>query len=384
MKVLVTGGAGFIGSHTIDALFKQGHEIRILDNLQKPVHLKGKPFYIPKEVEFILGDVRNKADWEKALQGVEVVYHLAAYQDYLPDFSTFFHVNTVGTALLYEVAVEKKLSLHKVVVASSQAVYGEGRYLCDSCNTFVMADQRSQEQLEKGDWDIVCYSCGKEMEYIPVWEELANPQNQYALSKYSQEKIALNLGYRYHIPTVAMRYSIVQGPRQSFYNAYSGANRIFSLSAFMKKSPPIYEDGKQLRDFVNIGDVVKANLLVLAKDAANFKVFNVGGGKSYSVLEFYDIVQKVFEVNIPPRLEGTYRVGDTRHAISDISSLTSLGWQPEHSPEKSVRDYRNYLEQQEDMDDILDYAENLMKKMNVVRKAAKSDRLRLKQEKRKI
>ncbi|MFQ5771276.1 MAG: NAD-dependent epimerase/dehydratase family protein, partial [bacterium] len=199
------------------------------------------------------------------------------------------------------------------------------------------------------------------------WEAWANPQNQYALSKHSQEQIALNLGRRYGIPTVAMRYSIVQGPRQSFYNAYSGANRIFSLSLFLKKTPPIYEDGQQLRDYVNIKDVVRANLLVLEQGQANFRTFNVGGGKAYTVLEFYDIVRKVFEIDIAPRLDGKYRVGDTRHSVSDVSELKGLGWQPRYSPEKSVKDYRAYLEQQTDIEDILDYSEAMMRKMNVVR-----------------
>ncbi|MCD6170688.1 MAG: NAD-dependent epimerase/dehydratase family protein [Candidatus Latescibacteria bacterium] len=369
MHILVTGGAGFIGSHTVDALCRRGHQIRILDNLQKPVHLRGKPQYIPDDVEFMLGDVRNKSDWEKALAGVDAVYHLAAYQDYLPDFSTFFQVNSVGTALLYEVAVEKRLDLKKVIVASSQAVYGEGCYYCPRCDSSVMARQRSREQLEQGQWDITCDGCRGPMEYIPGTEEMANPQNQYAISKYSQEQIALNLGYRYRIPTVVMRYSIVQGPRQSFYNAYSGANRIFCLSLYLKKSPPIYEDGQQMRDYVNIEDVVRANLLVLENPRADYQVYNVGGGKAYTVVEFYRIVQRVFDSDIPARLDGSFRVGDTRHAVSDISRLKALGWQPRWTPEKSVRDYRRYLEEQTDIEDILDYAQKRMEQMDVVRKA---------------
>ena len=133
MKILVTGGAGFIGSHTVDALLANGYEVRILDSLERPVYLKGKPDYLPQEAEFILGDVRNKGDWEKALEGAEAIYHLAAYQDYLPDFSKFFQVNSIGTALLYEIVVEKKLPIKKVVVASSQAVMGEGKYECPKC-----------------------------------------------------------------------------------------------------------------------------------------------------------------------------------------------------------------------------------------------------------
>lgn len=366
-KALITGGAGFIGSHTVDELLKRGYQVRILDNLAKPVHLKGKPKYIPEEAEFILGDVRNKTDWEKALDSVDVVYHFAAYQDYMPDFSTFFHVNAVGTALLYEVAAEKALDIQKVIVASSQAVYGEGRYECDYCGIFVDEDPRPLEQLEKGQWDFVCDSCGRTMRYIPAWENLSKPANAYGLSKLSQEQLALTLGRRYDIPTVAMRYSIVQGPRQSFYNAYSGACRIFSLSLFLDRAPTIYEDGKQLRDFVNIKDVVQANLLVLDNEQANYKVYNVGGGKAYTVLSFYEMAQKVFQKEIPPRLPGAFRVGDTRHAISDITELRSLGWAPRYTPEDSLREYRAYLEEQTDIEDILSYAEKHMNQVGVVR-----------------
>ena len=196
---------------------------------------------------------------------------------------------------------------------------------------------------------------------------MINPQNQYALSKHSEESIAINLGRRYGIPSVALRYSIVQGPRQSFYNAYSGANRIFSLNLFLDKPPTIYEDGGQVRDYVNIHDVVRANLLVLEKDEANYQIFNVGGGKPYTVLEFYDIVKEVFAKDIEAKMPGVYRYGDTRHIFSDISKLRSLGWEPQFSPLKSVSDYKKYLEEQTDIQDILDYAEAQMKKMNVVR-----------------
>lgn len=375
-RVLVTGGAGFIGSHTVDALILKNHQVRILDNFEKPVHLKGKPNYIPKDVELIEGDVRNKRDWEQALDGVDVVYHFAAYQDYLTDFSKFFHVNSVGTALLFEVVVERNIPLQKVIVASSQAVYGEGKYKCpnDKCqspiknNGICYPDIRSEEQLSKGQWDHRCPDCGEVLEPLPTDESKVNPQNQYAISKYSQELTALNLGKRYGIPTVAMRYSIVQGPRQSFYNAYSGACRIFGLNYFFNKQPIIYEDGKQIRDFVNIHDVVSANIMVLEEPKANYQVFNVGGGTEYTVKEFAEIVRKVFGKNEPPKITGEYRYGDTRHIISDIKKLKALGWEPEHSPLKSVMDYAAWLEEQVDINDVLDYTDKKMKELNVVRK----------------
>jgi len=365
MNILITGGAGFIGSHTAEALIKKGYKVRILDNLTEPVHQNGKPLYIPDGAEFIKGDVRSKDDWIKALKNIDVVYHFAAYQDYLPDFSKFFHVNSVGTALLYEVAVEKKIPLKKVIVASSQAVYGEGKYLCDK-DGIQYPNIRSKAQLDKGIWEIPCPVCGGKMK--PLWtdESKVNPQNQYAISKYTQELIAINLGRRYNIPTVCMRYSIVQGPRQSFYNAYSGACRIFSLSYYFGKQPTIYEDGQQLRDFVNIEDVVEANILVLEKPEANFQVFNVGGGKAYTVIEFAQIVANIFGVEFKPNIPGKYRFGDTRHIMSDISKLKNLGWSPKYSPEKSVRDYKEWLESQNLKSSILEYAEKTMEKLNVV------------------
>lgn len=367
MHILVTGGAGFIGSHTVDALLKKEHDVRILDNLQKPVHLKGKPSYIPNEVEFILGDVRDKAVMTQALEGVDVVYHFAAYQDYLPDFSTYFHTNAVSTALIYEIILEKRLSVKKVIVASSQAVLGEGLYRCSNHGESI-PDIRVEKQLSRGEWDHRCPDCGQKMEWLSTPEYRINPQNQYALSKHSQEQIAIHLGRRYGIPSVALRYSIVQGPRQSFYNAYSGACRIFSLNLFLGKAPTIYEDGNQTRDFVNIEDVVRANILVLESEEADYKVYNVGGGKSYSILEFYEIVRKTFHKDIEARIPGEYRYGDTRHTLSDISKLCALGWEPKNSPERSIHDYREYLEEQTDVQDILEFAEKQMRLQGVVRK----------------
>ncbi len=368
MKALVIGGAGFIGSHTVDALRQRGFEIRILDNLSKPVHLKGRPAYLPPEAEFIEGDVRDRDVLLKCLRGADVVYNFAAYQDYLPDFSTFFHVNAVGTALIYELIVEHRFPVKKVIVASSQAVAGEGLYR-DADGREFCPDIRPEAQLRKGQWEILD-ARGRPAQYQLSPETVTNPQNQYGLSKLSQEKITINIGRRYGIPSVAMRYSIVQGPRQSFYNAYSGACRIFCLSVYFDKSPVVYEDGRQVRDFVNIHDVVDANLKVLEDERADYRVFNVGGGRAYTVMEFAEIVRDAFGKPIQPSLPGLYRFGDTRHICSDISALQSLGWEPRRTAAESVREYIQYLKEQTDIEDILDYAEKRMKSLNVVRSVA--------------
>jgi len=372
MKILITGGAGFIGSHTADALIAGGHCVRILDNLQSTVHPKGKPAYLNPKAEFIIGDVRDAKALYKALEDVEAVYHLAAYQDYLTDFSTFFSVNAVSTALLYEllVAHPKLHRVQKVIVAASQAVMGEGRYNCNNCpGQNFYPEIRLETQLSKGQWEHCCPGCGSPLQWRPSDESVIKPCNQYALSKHSQEQIAIQLGRRYEIPSVAMRYSIVQGPRQSFYNAYSGAMRIFALSLYFDRSPTIYEDGRQVRDFINIGDVVDANLRVLESPAADYQVFNVGGGTAWTISQFYDAMQDQVDRHLPPRMDGYYRYGDTRHIFSDTAKLQNLGWRARRSVTDSIQQYWDYLTAFQEKSDILAFAENHMRQLNVIRKS---------------
>ncbi len=367
MKVLITGGAGFIGSHTADALIERGDDVVLLDNLSKPVHLKGIPTYLHPKAKLIIGDVRDPKVFLEALEGVDAVFHLAAYQDYLPDFSTFFSVNAVGTALLYELIVSNKLPVKRVVVASSQAVAGEGQYRCAE-HGLQAPSARPLEQLERGDWEYKCPQCNRNMNWAWTSETFAHPENQYALSKQSQENMTLAFGRRYDIPSAAMRYSIVQGPRQSFYNAYSGACRIFSLHYFFKKAPTIYEDGLMNRDFVNYQDVVRANLIALDNPEAVGQVLNVGGGKAYTVREFDRIVAEISGCpEIEPSIPGFFRYGDTRNSCSDTAKLKGLGWKPMHTMQDSVTAYVDWLRSQKDVGDIFEYAEKNMRSLNVLR-----------------
>lgn len=359
MRVLITGGAGFIGSHTADCLRDIGWEVVIVDNLDRKIHPGGKPIYLPEGVEFIKGDVRDKSVMEDALKGVNVVFHFAAYQDYMPDFSTFFHVNSVSTALIYEILVEKGITPYRVIVASSQAVYGEGAFRCSEHGVF-RPPVRPLMRLEMGEWEHACPICGSLAEVVWVDEKEVNPQNQYAMSKLTQEMIARNLGKAYDIPTVVMRYSIVQGPRQSFFNLYSGACRIFCLNAIKGYPSTVYEDGQQLRDYVNIEDVVMANLLVMEDEHAVGRVFNVGGGKAYSVLQFAEIVSRAMGNDMPLEIPGKFRYGDTRHILSSTSRLKELGWKPSHSPEKSVADYLNWIR---DLGDLEETSTQIFEKM---------------------
>jgi dTDP-L-rhamnose 4-epimerase len=368
MRILVTGGAGFIGSHITDQLVAEGHDVIVLDALTAPVHRDGKPSYLTPGVELFVGDVRNRDLLANLLRRVDAVYHLAAYQDYLPDFARFTDVNVTSTALIYEIAVAERLDLSRVVVASSQAAMGEGLYRCAEHGEQT-PDSRPEAALLHSRWDLPCPVCGGPMQMQLTPERISNPQNAYGMSKLGEEMVAIQLGRRYGIPTVAMRYSIVQGPRQSVYNAYSGACRIFNLHYLLGSAPALYEDGQAIRDYVNIHDVVDANVLVLTDERAVGRVFNVGGGTGYTTLEFAEIVRRHYSSELAPRITGEYRFGDTRHIQSDIDALKQLGWSPQRIPEDSVAEYAAWLEGMPGLDQILAEADAKMHALGVVRKA---------------
>ena len=341
-RILVTGGAGFIGSHTVDLLVERGYEVRVLDCLQPRVHPGGWPGYLPETVEKLRGDVCQRDDLEPALEGVDGVFHLAAYQDYMPDFSTFYRVNTVSTALLFEIIVARKLPVSKVVLASSQAVYGEGTYCCDEHGLFYPGP-RTAEALARGDWEIPCPECGGPAAPRPIDESVVNPHTAYGISKYALEMTALSLGRKYGIPVANMRYSIVQGPRNSFFNAYSGIARIFTLRLLNGQPPICYEDGRQLRDYVYVGDAARANLLAYEDGRADFQCFNVAGQRAHTVGEVADLLIEICGRKIEPVVSGEYRFGDTRHTASSAARLSSLGWRAEKSLEEILSAYVDWV-----------------------------------------
>lgn len=369
MRVLVTGGAGFIGSHTVDALLLRGYDVRILDSLQPRVHPKGRPAYLPAEAELIVGDVSNRADLEKSLAGVDAVMHLAAYQDYLPDFSTFFHNNAESSALLLELIVEKRYPISRIVFASSQSVAGEGRYRC-SHDGAITPDLRPIQQLERGDWELHCPSCGRAMEPLLIDEATCRPHTAYGVSKYATELLASSLGLRYGISTACMRYTYVQGARNSFFNAYSGICRIFALRIRNGLPPVCYEDGLQRRDYVNVADVARANVLALEAPGDGQHVYNVGGGRAITVLGFARIMLGALESDLEPMVPGQFRVGDTRHTVSDTSAMRALGWEPMVPVERNVREYLSWMSQFENTKEFLQEAERVMRDQQVIRSVA--------------
>lgn len=366
--VLVSGGAGFIGSHTCDLLLAHHFEVRVLDSLQPRVHPRGTPGYLSREVEFQQGDVRDRRAWERALEGVRYVYHLAAYQDYMPDFHRFLETNATSTALLYEIIVERRLPVEKVIVASSQSVYGEGKYQCPR-HGVVFPGTRPIEQLERGAWEHECPQCGTELAPLAFDESVVQPHTAYGISKYAAEQLALQLGRRYGIPSVALRYSIVQGPRNSLHNAYSGVCRTFTQRVLHGKPPIVYEDGRQLRDYVHIADVAAANLMVLQSPQGDGQAFNVGSQRATTVLECARLVAEACGSGLAPILRGDFRVGDTRHTVSDSSRLRALGWSARHAVEDIVHDYVNWAREQGDVPDTSDAAALEMQQRGVLRPA---------------
>ena len=343
MRVLITGGAGFVGSHLAERFLREGFQVRILDSLDPRVHPHGRPVWIPGEAEFIHGDVTDRRALRGALEGVDIVSHQAAYQDYMPDFSRFLGVNAVGTALLYELIVAERWKIKKIIVASSQAVYGEGQYICPAHGFFQPAP-RSQEQLSAGDWGVACAKCHGHAEPCLLEEAHTNPYNQYAVSKLAEEKIALGLGWLHGIPSVGLRYSITQGPRQSLFNQYSGICRIFVGRALQGRPLRIYEDGLQTRDFVHIEDVVAANMRVLESDAADFQAFNVGSGHATTVARYAELVRQAVSPNVEFEFAGEYRRGDNRHSVSSIDKLKALGWAPRHDLSTILEDFLTWVE----------------------------------------
>jgi dTDP-L-rhamnose 4-epimerase len=326
LKVLVTGGAGFIGSHTVDLLIDKGFDVIILDNLESQVHGGKKPDYLNPKAKFILGDVTNRDTWEKVLKNTDAVIHLAAMVGvgqsmYQP--IRYLNANILGTAKLYEVLLNKselRKGIKKIIVASSMSIYGEGSYECKNCG-IVYPGLRSKQQLEKKDWEIHCPKCSEYVQPIPTNEDKP-PSNlsTYALTKYNQEKMSLNYGFALNIPTVALRYFNVFGPRQSLSNPYTGVCAIFSSRIKNKNSPIIYEDGLQTRDFIFVKDIARANLLCLEK-FNGIDSFNVGTGNSVSVLKIAETLIELYGINIEPKISKEFRVGDIRHAFGDVSKI---------------------------------------------------------------
>lgn len=373
MKALVTGGAGLIGSHIVDLLIEKGHQVRIIDNLAKPTHLKGKPAWIHPEAEFMLGDIRQREDLDRALEGIDWVFHQAADGGFTSAISHYFTNNALPTAVLYEL-IRDKHPVRKVIVASSQAAYHEGKYFCPE-HAAQYPDPRPLDQLKAGDWEMHCPECGRPMQGIPNDESHPDPWMPYGMSKYWSERLALNLGNLYHIPTVALRYSLTYGPRQSLSNPYTGICSIFSSLILSGKSPVVYEDGCQTRDFTFVEDVARANVLVAEKDEANGQVYNVGTGVGTTVLDFITILSGIYGCEVHPALRGDFRPGDCRHLVTDASRIRGLGWTPQVMAHEGLQRYADWIRGFSTVEDYFSVVEQSLKDTHVVMPSHQSGEL---------
>src|SRR3954447_22305041 len=337
-SVLITGGAGFIGSHLADRLLQQGHRVRAFDNLTPQVHGDvARPDYLADDVELVVGDVRDRDAVRRALDGIDSVVHLAArvgVGQSMYEIANYTAENSAGTAVLLEALLDRPV--RKLVVASSMSIYGEGLY------EPVQPPPRTREQLERDEWE----PAGARPVPTPEWKR-PDLSSVYALTKYDQERLCLVFGDAYNVPTVALRFFNVYGTRQALSNPYTGVLAIFASRLLNDRPPLVFEDGLQRRDFVSVHDVAHACELALTRDGADGRAVNIGSGRSVTVLEIAAKLADTLGKEIEPEVSGQYRFGDIRHCFADISlARETLGYAPEHELEDGMRELAGWLEGQ--------------------------------------
>lgn len=339
-QILITGGAGFIGSHVADELLDHGYHVRALDNLTPQVHgtERQRPSYLAPEVELIVGDVCNPADVRKALAGVDAVLHLAAnvgVGQSMYEVTRYTHTNNLGTAVLLEALIDS--SVERLVVASSMSIYGEGLYRAPDGTVQTVA-RRDLERLRSGDWGVYG-SDGEPLEPIPTPEtKPPDLASVYALSKFDQERMCFIVGRAYDIPTVALRLFNVYGPRQALSNPYTGVLAIFAARLLNDNPPLIYEDGYQQRDLVSVHDVARAFRLALEVPEAAGQAFNIGSGRRYTVRQVAESVARALgKQHLRPQITSKYRVGDIRHCFADVGQARRvLGYDPQSDLDRDL------------------------------------------------
>lgn len=351
--VLITGGAGFIGSFLTDALINKGDAVRILDNLETQVHQGKKPKYLNKRAEFIQGDVRNYSVFEKSLDGIDIIFHLAArvgvaQSNY--EIKDYMDVNVGGMTNLLNIVVNKKTTVKKILMTASMTSYGEGNYFCKSCG-IVKPELRTEKQLREKDWNIYCSICRKVVYPVATTEEASlNNNSIYALSKNVQEEMLMHIGKIYSIPVVSMRCFNVYGPRQSISNPYTGVTAIFISRLKNNQQPVIYEDGMQTRDFVSVHDVVRALVIGMMDDKINYNILNIGSGIPTSIMDIANTLQGLMQKKIKPITNGEFRKNDIRNCFADISRAKIFGWEPEVSLDEGMKELIKWSKKEESID----------------------------------
>lgn len=350
--VLVTGGAGFLGSHLVDRLLQRGYHVRVFDNLTTQVHPNGFPEYLTTDIEFISGDMRHLDRVKFAVKGADVVIHLAAavgVGQSMYEIAHYMGANSQGTANLLQALLDTKTQIEKLVVASSMSIYGEGKYVCTGCGD-VAPGPRPTEQLRNKDFEVHCPVCDRVV--MPVATDESKPLQYtsiYALSKKAQEEMCLLFGRTYDVPVTALRYWNIFGTRQALSNPYTGVAAIFASRLLNRRAPLVFEDGRQLRDFVSVHDVVDANLLAMERHEADGMALNIASGHKISINEVAaQLVEELGltdEINV--EITGKYRAGDIRHCFADISLARQvLGYKPKYRFADGIRELVDWLRSQ--------------------------------------
>jgi dTDP-L-rhamnose 4-epimerase len=356
LNILVTGGAGFVGSHLVEALIERGHRVRVLDAVVSQVHGEGRPKYLHPDAEFLQGDMCDEALVRQALQDIDVVYHQAAevgVGQSMYQIRRYVQANDMGTAVLLEAMIEHRERIRKLVVASSMSIYGEGAYECPS-HGVTFPHLRPTAQLVERRWEVECPECGATLKPIPTNENKPLfPTSVYAITKQDQEQFCLVVGRAYGIPTVALRYFNIYGPRQALSNPYTGVCAIFSSRLLNDQGPVIFEDGEQSRDFVHVSDIVQANLLALETDGADYHAVNIGTGRPTTVAQIAQILAEGLGKDVQPEIVAKYREGDIRHCVADISRARKLlGFEPKVALEQGIPELLAWVSEQEASDRV--------------------------------
>lgn len=350
--ILITGGAGFIGAYLTEALYGQGYTVTILDNLSPQIHEHWEGSFLEQKIRskcrLIHGDVRNPADWKEALRdNVDAVVHLAAETgtgQSMYEVARYYEVNVQGTALLLDLLVNSKHNVQKLVIASSRAIYGEGKYRSKAAG-IQYPEARKAADMQAGRFEPPCPQTGEPMDMLPTDEtSKLHPSSIYGLTKLAQEEMIMLMGKQMNLPAVALRFQNVYGPGQSLANPYTGLLAVFSNRIRNGNALDIYEDGKETRDFVYITDVVQSILLSLQSEAANGEVFNVGSGIATPIVRVAELMRQYFNSDVPMNISGRFRVGDIRHNQADLAKVSSiLGYSPSMSFEDGLSSFIDWV-----------------------------------------
>lgn len=361
MKILITGGAGFIGSHLVDELVNH-HDVYVYDNFDSQVHRR-LPNYLNNKAQYIVGDMRDYQKLKKTIleNNIDIIYHLAAavgVGQSMYEVKKYYDVNIGGTANLLDILAKKNHRVKRLIVASSMSTYGEGKYKCKTCG-MVNPSLRPKKQFKNKEWELKC-KCGEKL--IPMKTDESVPQectSFYALTKKEQEKMCMLFGKNYDVDTTALRFFNVYGSRQALSNPYTGVCAIFATSLLCGNSPVVFEDGKQSRDFVHVKDICQALILAM-NEIAEGEIYNVGSGESTTIKEVAEVLRDNINKDVDIKYTEEFRNGDIRHCFSDISKIRKIGFKPKYSFKEGIISFIDWVKEQEEVEDKIEKAREEM------------------------